>query len=690
ELGTLLVEAALDLDFDDAATLVRPWVDLQASLTDAPKATWTGDSDVVSLTRMVLDRLEEHPDADVRFAAANAGLNHVTAGHRFLHLGESRVPRERQLGRKALVFTLEADGYGATTEELVSAIANFAGDEAACQSIAGKLDREVAQEVWAAALRAAPGMARLVVLERGRTWFPAGKGVQAAAFDKALAEMASQPMTSEELVAVLSLERVQTGHVAESLLRLIVAAAIEDGSAGTRRALDYFLQSSPASDVWLEAYRTRVAQPESDPQKFYRDSSHGAAESSRLSEALEIAVSQRVAPAAGALLSAAATGLGFPPHWVEDPELFGELLGRYDVETRVWLLKATGDEYRPIFHRRLNTSGWQKVVSAVPEAGEVAARLMLTPGVNSELKLGAVGVVPFEDPRGPSIADELFLIAATPPEGISHMEVIGGLRFRGCNEVVAQWVAARPTTDRELPYQYARLIYDAHSPGAFDAACAILEYELRFGEFVSSVAVDLATALASEPARRQEAVELLDRLFRSSAIELAISAAGTLSWQELIPGLSEAARDSSSFVREAALRALLRFPEQPEAVEVVRRALLDQNSRVRAEARSVIEQWQLMRETAEGLGPVPTKQQARAELFGMLESPEPAVRAEAARALATMGAVEALPRLIRMLADEDVSVREAVRGALDRLHEREPDPELADPDAEAEPEREDG
>ncbi len=65
-----------------------------------------------------------------------------------------------------------------------------------------------------------------------------------------------------------------------------------------------------------------------------------------------------------------------------------------------------------------------------------------------------------------------------------------------------------------------------------------------------------------------------------------------------------------------------------------------------------------------------TKENALAELVGMLEDEDPLLRGEAARGLATLGATEYLPRLIRMLKDEDESVRTSVRKALDVLHER--------------------
>lgn len=58
------------------------------------------------------------------------------------------------------------------------------------------------------------------------------------------------------------------------------------------------------------------------------------------------------------------------------------------------------------------------------------------------------------------------------------------------------------------------------------------------------------------------------------------------------------------------------------------------------------------------------------ELISMLSSHEPSVRREAARALATLRAVEALTALIKLLADPVEDVRKAAQESLDRLNGR--------------------
>ncbi len=64
----------------------------------------------------------------------------------------------------------------------------------------------------------------------------------------------------------------------------------------------------------------------------------------------------------------------------------------------------------------------------------------------------------------------------------------------------------------------------------------------------------------------------------------------------------------------------------------------------------------------------PSTDSAAAELLALLGDDDPLIRAEAARGLATLGAVEHIARLVRMMRDEDANVRQAVREALDKLH----------------------
>jgi HEAT repeat protein len=71
--------------------------------------------------------------------------------------------------------------------------------------------------------------------------------------------------------------------------------------------------------------------------------------------------------------------------------------------------------------------------------------------------------------------------------------------------------------------------------------------------------------------------------------------------------------------------------------------------------------------------PRPTVENAVTSLVALLEDPDPLLRIEAARGLATLDAVECLPLLIGMLKDSEAEVRAAAREALDRLNAPKPE-----------------
>ncbi|MEW6074421.1 MAG: HEAT repeat domain-containing protein [Planctomycetota bacterium] len=69
-----------------------------------------------------------------------------------------------------------------------------------------------------------------------------------------------------------------------------------------------------------------------------------------------------------------------------------------------------------------------------------------------------------------------------------------------------------------------------------------------------------------------------------------------------------------------------------------------------------------------------TRASAVVELAAILADADPLVRAEAARALATLEGVEHLPAIVRLLRDPDEGVRQAAREALERLNAPRPAP----------------
>lgn len=110
------------------------------------------------------------------------------------------------------------------------------------------------------------------------------------------------------------------------------------------------------------------------------------------------------------------------------------------------------------------------------------------------------------------------------------------------------------------------------------------------------------------------------------------------------------------------------------------RALLDFANRTKsAQARlSTMERIRMSIEIAElgsrldGASAGPTRESALRELVVMLDDPQEIVRVEAIRSLATMGAVEHLPRLIGFLTSESEAEQAAARIALDTLHNQGP------------------
>lgn len=121
-----------------------------------------------------------------------------------------------------------------------------------------------------------------------------------------------------------------------------------------------------------------------------------------------------------------------------------------------------------------------------------------------------------------------------------------------------------------------------------------------------------------------------------------------------------AAAAIAGYLSEEAAEILLRGAELAPTPEV-RKACLDGV----AEIRAFLDQkasWQQRTTGAQ------QRDAAVAELAAMLDSKDPAQRAEAARGLATLQGVEHLPRLVRMLQDPDAKVRAAVQESLGRLN----------------------
>jgi HEAT repeat protein len=117
--------------------------------------------------------------------------------------------------------------------------------------------------------------------------------------------------------------------------------------------------------------------------------------------------------------------------------------------------------------------------------------------------------------------------------------------------------------------------------------------------------------------------------------------------------------------------ALASFDDD-EAVELLLEGLRSSDTRLRNVCTDSLQRIQTYRDSVkswrERSATAPTKPGALAELVTMLADADPLVRGQAALGLATLGASEAVPQLIRLLKDPDASVRAAAQKALDQLN----------------------
>lgn len=126
-------------------------------------------------------------------------------------------------------------------------------------------------------------------------------------------------------------------------------------------------------------------------------------------------------------------------------------------------------------------------------------------------------------------------------------------------------------------------------------------------------------------------------------------------------------------VQVTAIEAIARYLDD-EAVQILldtagsfsdsslRQVCYDELNRIKSHLAAKAE-WELRRRAGA------SKDSAIAALLPMLDSEDAAMRAQAARSLATLGAVEELPRLVKLLQDPDAVVREAAQRALEVLND---------------------
>jgi len=149
------------------------------------------------------------------------------------------------------------------------------------------------------------------------------------------------------------------------------------------------------------------------------------------------------------------------------------------------------------------------------------------------------------------------------------------------------------------------------------------------------------------------------------ALESALSSGLRVDWPpyDNVPAGVAAADTATSYLTDEAAAVLLRGLSSPL-------------QRVREECGRGLEEIQRVRRLRAAFededARVPSREQAVAELFALLAEEDATLRAAAAEGLATLGVLEAVPRLVRLLKDPDPAVSEAARTALSTLRERAP------------------
>jgi HEAT repeat protein len=174
---------------------------------------------------------------------------------------------------------------------------------------------------------------------------------------------------------------------------------------------------------------------------------------------------------------------------------------------------------------------------------------------------------------------------------------------------------------------------------------------------------DLASGAVLEQA-------LLHPVYAGQAIESMAALRNPVYLEKIARGLAAewvgAGGDRLDVQRQAA-RALASFNE-PAAAEFLLRGLQSGDPEVRGYCKAGLERLEEYEKHARawkdrGMA-APSKESALADLLTMLGDKDPVLRAQAALGLATLGAVETLPQLIRLLKDSDANVRAAALNAL--------------------------
>ena len=276
---------------------------------------------------------------------------------------------------------------------------------------------------------------------------------------------------------------------------------------------------------------------------------------------------------------------------------------------------------------------------------------------------------------------------------------VPAMQLAGANPAVKAWLEANPASAGEEPWQskareFVYMLVDSRQEGAADAAIAVLRDfpgSSIGGPDCGAFDADMR-AVVHAAADRPDLIAALDVVLRTRPENSLVNIASSLQSEALVDALGglvemsferliELTRTDNASggyydrivqMQRSAASALRRFPGNARANEALRRGMLQGSQSLRDTCAGVLESHAAFLELERSGGQVETVVGAKARLFAMLKGQDPALAAEAARGLATIGAVEALPDLIEALAHPDPGVRAAVRESIDRLNAQEP------------------
>ncbi|MBL8862176.1 MAG: hypothetical protein JNK02_09200 [Planctomycetes bacterium] len=322
--------------------------------------------------------------------------------------------------------------------------------------------------------------------------------------------------------------------------------------------------------------------------------------------------------------------------------------------------------------------GWQLAqADRSPEVRAGVARVILDPALRRSFRMSLLPAVREESSLSSLVVRVLTEPAWGAAEADPWLVTTWAHALRDDVPIEALLAAVPPVLDATVPDEIVgQLIRATLRTGASGPAARSRQILARFHPLRTSTAkacVDWALRAEAEQGRWdgvRSALSDPESIARAGALGTIarLRPPQGLDWlAQLLHDPAQSRRDGATiasaiagYLSEEAAEILLRGAELAPNADA-RKACLEGV----AEIRAFLEQKQSWKQRTSG---AQQRDAAIADLAALLDSKDPATRAEAARGLATLEGVEHLPRLVRMLQDPDEGVRKAVRAALDRLN----------------------